>query len=146
MSIFNPKSPSFPMVMTLGFLVVIVLFLLALLFVPENAHAQGQPNPGVAHPIPFDKDQGALDFLSEPFPISNMVRNADNLPIYRIECNNGTCVGPTGEPVGSERDVASEMPILPKELTVGHGYICHEVCWDKDGNIIGANPMKYIPR
>lgn len=95
-----------------------------------------------AHPIPMDPNQGAIDFTSGPFPISNVERNADNLPIYEVECNNDTCVGPTGEAKGSEKEIASQLPFLPKALLNGHGYVCHAVCWDKDRHLIAANPAK----
>lgn len=133
------------------YVILILLTLLLILgatmfFMPEKADAQEAPattTKQVAHPIPKDPNQGAIDFLTGPFPIGNAERNADDLPIYLVECNNGNCYGPTGEPVGTEKEVAQELPLLPTALMSGHGYHCHYVCWDHDNNVIAANPILF---
>ena len=136
-----------PVYVTLILLAVMLILGAIMFFIPEKTHAQEvQSHPTtkqVAHSIPKDTTQGAIDFLTGPYPIGNAQRNADDLPIYLVECNNGNCYGPTGEPVGTEKEVAAQLPLLPTSLMSGHGYHCHYVCWDHDNNVIAANPILF---
>lgn len=141
----SSEAKTTPVYVTLILLVVLLILGAIMFFMPEASHAQ-EATPTtkqVAHPIPRDATQGAIDFLTGPFPIGNAQRNADNLPIYLVECNNGNCYGPTGEPVGTEKEVAAQLPLLPASLMSGHGYHCHYVCWDHDNNVIAANPALF---
>lgn len=126
-------------------LITLIAFTSIALLMSCSSYAQtAMKSPGVAHAFPFDANQGAIDFLTEPFPVSNVERNKDNLPIYLIECNHhDQCVGPQGEAIGSAEEVAHDMPTLPKSLLVGHGYTCHDVCYDAGDHIVGSNPLVY---
>lgn len=142
----------------------LLVFYTAVLYV-ATAQGRGQPmagnatqcveagynhNNGICHPIGTPQPhtqtpQQSTDQLNDDLVtlgnLSAVGLNDQGYPIMGVECEpSGECVGSTGTPVGTVKEVAAQMlPVKPKDITT-YGFHCNVICTDQQGNIIGRAP------
>lgn len=80
------------------------------------------------------------------YPIQSGVSEGYGYPIYLIECNDqtDTCVGPTGEAIGNEAEVAEHLNPIRNFDVIHNNYACHLICRNAKGDIIGKASSEVI--
>lgn len=107
---------------------------------------QAQDVQPVKIPVPATlTGDTAVNWSAYPYPIDNTELSPGGYPIFLIECNQGVCYGPTGENIGDERIVATQLPAIKAIDARQPTYHCTYICVDQDQNVVGANPLPYHP-
>lgn len=109
-----------------------------------KVHAQDVQPVKIPTPATSTTDT-AIDWSSYPYPVDNTEMSPGGYPIFLIECNQGVCYGPTGDTIGDERMVASQLPAIKAIDARQPTYHCTYICVDQDQNVVGANPLPYQP-
>lgn len=83
---------------------------------------------------------GTVDDATFPFPVASGRKSPDGYPIYLIECSDltKTCVGPTGQAIGSLKQVAASITPIRNSDVMNPQYHCALLCTDAVGNVVGG--------
>lgn len=125
-------------------LAVTALALVAMVAYTSSVHAQDVmpvkiPAPATSTAAP------AINWSSYPYPVDNTEVSPGGYPIFLIECNGGLCYGPTGQAIGAEAMVATQLPAIKAIDARQPTYQCNYICTDQDHNVVGSNPYKVHP-